>query len=62
MVLSLTYCTEETPLEPISLYEETRVQAELELLDSPNAITLRLATVFGMSPRIRLDLLVNHFV
>lgn len=56
------HCTEETPLEPISLYGRTKVQAELELLDSPNAITLRLATVFGMSPRMRLDLLVNHFV
>lgn len=56
------YCTEETPLEPISLYGQTKVQAEMELLDSPNAITLRLATVFGMSPRMRLDLLVNHFV
>lgn len=56
------YCTEETPLEPISLYGQTKVQAEMELLDSPNAITLRLATVFGTSPRMRLDLLVNHFV
>ncbi|MCC3571003.1 MAG: NAD(P)-dependent oxidoreductase [Microcoleus sp. PH2017_40_RAT_O_B] len=57
-----TYCTEDTPLEPISLYGQTKVQAELELLESPNAITLRLATVFGTSPRMRLDLLVNHFV
>ena len=56
------YCTEETPLEPISLYGQTKVQAELELLETPNVITLRLATVFGMSPRMRLDLLVNHFV
>lgn len=56
------YCTEETPLDPISLYGQTKVQAELELLNSPNAITLRLATVFGVSPRMRLDLLVNHFV
>lgn len=57
-----TFCTEETPLEPISLYGQTKVAAEAELLSSPNAITLRLATVFGMSPRPRLDLLVNHFV
>jgi len=56
------HCTEDTPVEPVSLYGQTKVQAEAELLDSPNAITLRLATVFGMSPRMRLDLLVNHFV
>ena len=57
-----SFCTEQTPLEPISLYGRTKVAAEAELLASPNAITLRLATVFGMSPRPRLDLLVNHFV
>jgi len=57
-----TFCTEETPLEPISLYGQTKADAEAELLGTPNAITLRLATVFGMSPRMRLDLLVNHFV
>jgi len=56
------YCTEETPLEPISLYGQTKVRAETHLLEKPNAISLRLATVFGMSPRMRLDLLVNHFV
>ena len=56
------HCTEDSPLEPISLYGRTKVQAEIELLNSPNTITLRLATVFGMSPRMRLDLLVNHFV
>ena len=56
------FCTEETPLEPITLYGQTKVDAELDLLNSPNSITLRLATVFGMSPRMRMDLLVNHFV
>lgn len=56
------FCTEETPLEPISLYGQTKSQAEQHLLDTPNVVTLRLATVFGMSPRMRLDLLVNHFV
>lgn len=56
------FCTEDTVLEPISLYGQTKTQAEQELLESPNAITLRLATVFGASPRLRLDLLVNHFV
>ena len=54
-------CTEETPLNPISLYGRTKVQAEQLVLDGPNTITLRLATVFGASPRMRLDLLVNNF-
>lgn len=54
-------CTEETPLHPISHYGRTKSDAEAELLGSENTITLRLATVFGMSPRMRLDLLVNHF-
>ncbi len=56
------YCTEETPLEPISLYGVTKVQAEKEILSRPRSISLRLATVFGASPRMRLDLLVNQFV
>ena len=55
-------CTEETGLEPISLYGQTKARAESELLETPNVISLRLATVFGMSPRMRIDLLVNHFV
>ena len=57
-----SYCTEDSPLQPISLYGQTKVEAENALLDSPNVISLRLATVFGTSPRMRLDLLVNHFV
>ena len=56
-------CTEETPLMPISVYAKTKCEAERHLLESgKGAITLRLATVFGMSPRMRTDLLVNDFV
>ncbi len=55
-------CTEESPLNPISLYGTTKIEAEQIVLDRGNAISLRLATVFGMSPRMRLDLLVNDFV
>lgn len=55
------FCTEETPLNPISLYGKTKVDAEMLLLDSGNALTFRLATVFGIAPRMRIDLLVNDF-
>lgn len=56
------YCTEETPLNPISLYGRTKVKAEEEILSAGQAVTLRLGTVAGVSPRMRLDLLVNEFV
>ena len=55
------FCTEETPLNPISLYGTTKVEAERAILESGNGVTLRLATVFGMAPRMRIDLLVNDF-
>jgi len=55
------YCTEETPLRPVSLYGKLKVEVENILLNSENTITLRFATVFGVSPRMRLDLLVNDF-
>ncbi|MBI5454005.1 MAG: NAD(P)-dependent oxidoreductase [Deltaproteobacteria bacterium] len=54
-------CTEATPLNPISLYGRTKVEAEALALGRGNSISLRLATVFGMSPRMRIDLLVNDF-
>jgi nucleoside-diphosphate-sugar epimerase len=56
------FCTEESPLRPISLYGVTKVEAEKAVLERENSITFRLATVFGMSPRMRVDLLVNDFV
>ena len=56
------FCTEETPLRPISLYGRTKVEAEQAVLERGNCISFRLATVFGMSPRMRIDLLVNDFV
>jgi len=55
------YCTEESPLHPISHYAIEKVKVEKALMQHPNAISFRLATVFGMSPRMRIDLLVNDF-
>mgnify|MGYP000429745723 FL=1 len=57
-----SYCTEKTPLRPISEYGRMKVEIEKAFLDKGNAVTFRLATVFGMSPRMRMDLLVNDFV
>jgi nucleoside-diphosphate-sugar epimerase len=55
-------CTEDSPLRPISLYGRTKVEAEQAAMQRENVISFRLATVFGMSPRMRIDLLVNDFV
>lgn len=56
------FCTEESPLNPISTYGVTKVEAEKAILERENSISFRLATVFGMAPRMRIDLLVNDFV
>lgn len=55
------FCTEDSPLNPLSKYAVDKVKVEEELLNLNNSISFRLATVFGMSPRMRLDLLVNDF-
>ena len=55
------FCDENSPLNPISLYGKHKVEAEKKLLSTKRAISFRLATVFGLSPRMRLDLLVNDF-
>jgi len=56
------FCDEESPLKPISVYGKSKVAAEELILRRDNSISFRLATAFGMSPRMRLDLLVNDFV
>ncbi len=56
------FCDEKSPLNPISKYAIDKVAVEKELMKRKNSISFRLATVFGMSPRMRLDLLVNDFV
>ena len=55
------FCTEKSELRPISRYAIEKVEIEKKLMDHENAISFRLATVFGMSPRMRIDLLVNDF-
>lgn len=55
------FCTEDSPLRPISHYAIEKVEVEKRFMEHPNAISFRLATVFGMSPRMRIDLLVNDF-
>lgn len=56
------YCTEDSPIDPISLYGKTKMAAEKAVLTAGNSLTFRFATLFGASPRMRTDLLVNDFV
>jgi nucleoside-diphosphate-sugar epimerase len=56
------HCTEDSPLRPLTRYGRDKVAAEQIVLDRKNSISFRLATVFGMAPRMRIDLLVNDFV
>ncbi len=55
------FCDESSPLNPLSLYARDKVTVEKELMQHPSATSFRLATVFGISPRMRMDLLVNNF-
>ncbi|HSW45411.1 MAG TPA: NAD(P)-dependent oxidoreductase [Phycisphaerae bacterium] len=55
-------CDEDTPLRPVSLYGTTKARCETILLDSCDAVVCRIATAYGLSPRLRLDLLINNFV
>ena len=55
------FCDEKTPMKPVSLYGKLKVELDGYLLDRGDCITFRFATVFGVSPRMRLDLLVNDF-
>lgn len=57
-----SFCDETSPLKPLSTYAKYKVEVERKLIKRKNGISLRLATVFGVSPRMRLDLLVNDFV
>lgn len=54
-------CDEDTPLNPLSLYGETKTEAEALCMQRPNSVALRFATAFGLSPRLRLDLMINDF-
>ena len=57
-----TICTEDSPLRPVSLYGQQKAEAEQLVLEHQNAVTTRLATVFGYSPAMRYDLMVNAFI
>jgi nucleoside-diphosphate-sugar epimerase len=54
-------CTENTPLNPLSLYGRTKTEAEQMFLERDNTVSLRFATAFGIAPRLRLDLMINDF-